>query len=299
MKLIHKVFWVFSFFVLGRVGCAQELNSPILQKIASTGVIKVGHRESSIPFSYYDNQQVVVGYSQDLLNEVVKQVGVTLGRSDLRVVAIPVNSQNRIPLLLNGTIDLECGSTTHNRERERQVTFSNTIFVTTTKTLVKGSSNLKDLAELRERNVVVTAGTSAERMLRRYNNEKGLHMRILTAKDHSESFLMLESGRAAGFVMDDALLYGERAKAAKPGDWKIIGPALSKEAYACMLRQGDKTFKALVDGVVKKSLAGQAGRKLYGKWFLSPIPPRNINLNWQPSTEVLSLYDHPNDLALD
>ncbi|MGQ0599926.1 transporter substrate-binding domain-containing protein [Aquabacterium sp.] len=274
-------------------------DSPLLQKIASTGVIKLGHREASIPFSYYDNNQAVVGYSQDLANAVVKRVSVVTGRKDLKPVFVPINSQNRIPLLLNGVIDLECGSTTHNRDREKQAAFSTSIFVTNTKTMVKKSMPFNDLMDLRGKNVVVTAGTSAERMLKRFNQDKALGMRILTAKDHSESFLMLETDRAVGFVMDDALLYGERAKSSQPGNWKVIGPVLAKEAYGCMLRPGDPVFKKLVDEVVTKALSGQEGRKLYDKWFLSPIPPRHINLDWPPSSDVLSLFAHPNDQALD
>jgi len=299
MEFKKKVVLFFALFFMEEFTNAQAGDSQLLRKIKDTGVIKIGHRESSIPFSYYDNQQKVVGYSQDLLDEVIKQIGSTLSQKNLKVIAIPINSQNRIPLILNGSIDIECGSTTHNFERERQVAFSTTFFVANTKTMVRSTSNFSELADLKGKNVAVTAGTSAERILRRYNNENALQMRIISAKDHSESFLLLAADRVAGLVMDDALLYGERAKTPNSSDWKIIGPSLSKEAYACMLRKGDKDFKTLVDNALVSSLFNQAGRKLYEKWFLSPIPPKAINLNWPPSGDVLNLYDHPNDQAFD
>lgn len=184
-----------------------------LDKIAKNGVIVVGHRESSVPFSYYDNTQKVVGYSQDYSNAIVEAVKKKLNKPDLQVKLIPITSQNRIPLLQNGTFDFECGSTTNNLERQKQAAFSDTIFVVGTRLLTKKGGDIKDFADLKGKAVVVTSGTTSEVLLHKLNDEKKMDMRIISAKDHGDSFRTTESGRAVAFMMDDALLAGERAKA--------------------------------------------------------------------------------------
>lgn len=216
-----------------------------LDKIAKNGVIVVGHRESSVPFSYYDNQQKVVGYSQDYSNAIVEAVKKKLNKPDLQVKLIPITSQNRIPLLQNGTFDFECGSTTNNAERQKQAAFSNTIFVVGTRLLTKKGGDIKDFADLKGKAVVVTSGTTSEVLLNKLNEEQKMNMRIISAKDHGDSFRTLESGRAVAFMMDDALLAGERAKAKKPDNWEIVGKPQSQEAYGCMLRKDDPQFKKL------------------------------------------------------
>lgn len=275
---------------------AQELTGT-LKKIKDSQTIAVGHRESSIPFSYYDDKNQVVGYSQELVMKVVDAVKQKLSLPGLQVKLIPVTSQNRIPLIQNGTIDIESGSTTNNLERQQQVDFSDTMFVIGTRLLVKKDSGINDFPDLKGKNVVVTAGTTSERLLREMNEKNNMGMNIISAKDHGESFLTLQSGRAVAFMMDDALLAGERAKARQPDEWIIVGTPQSKEAYGMMMRKGDDQFKKLVDEVVAKAETSGEADKLYQKWFLSPIPPKGLNLNLPMSDDMKQLFKNPNDKA--
>ncbi|HED3890286.1 TPA: glutamate/aspartate ABC transporter substrate-binding protein [Morganella morganii] len=277
---------------------AEELTGT-LKKINDNGVIIVGHRESSVPFSYYDNQQNVVGYSQDYSNHIVDAVKKTLNKPDLQVKLIPVTSQNRIPLLQNGTFDFECGSTTNNLARQQQAAFSNTIFVVGTRLLTGKDSGIKDFADLAGKNVVVTSGTTSEMLLNKLNDEKQMKMRIISAKDHGDAFRTLESGRAVAFMMDDALLAGERAKAKKPDNWVIVGTPQSEEAYGCMLRKDDPQFKALIDKTVSDAQTSGDAEKSYTRWFKQPIPPKNLNLNFELSDEMKGLFKAPNDKAFE
>ncbi|MGJ3347922.1 glutamate/aspartate ABC transporter substrate-binding protein [Morganella morganii] len=277
---------------------AEELTGT-LKKINDNGVIIVGHRESSVPFSYYDNQQNVVGYSQDYSNHIVDAVKKTLNKPDLQVKLIPVTSQNRIPLLQNGTFDFECGSTTNNLARQQQAAFSNTIFVVGTRLLTGKDSGVKDFADLAGKNVVVTSGTTSEMLLNKLNDEKQMKMRIISAKDHGDAFRTLESGRAVAFMMDDALLAGERAKAKKPDNWVIVGTPQSEEAYGCMLRKDDPQFKALIDKTVSDAQTSGDAEESYNRWFKQPIPPKNLNLNFELSGEMKGLFKAPNDKAFE
>ncbi|MEY8711243.1 amino acid transporter [Mangrovibacter phragmitis] len=283
------------------VGVAHAADAPqsTLDKIKSSGVVVVGHRESSVPFSYYNNEQQVVGYSQDFSNAIVDAIKTKLNMPNLTVKLIPITSQNRIPLLQNGTFDFECGSTTNNLERQKQVAFSDTIFVIGTRLLVKKGSPIKDFEDLKGKNVVVTSGTTSEVLLHKLNDEKHLGMRIISAKDHGDSFRTLESGRAVAFMMDDALLAGERAKAKKPGDWVIVGTPQSKEAYGCMLRKNDPEFKKLMDDTIAKAETSGEAEKWFEKWFRNPIPPKNLNMNFELSDDMKALFKNPNDKALN
>ncbi|CCG86591.1 amino acid ABC transporter substrate-binding protein [Erwinia piriflorinigrans] len=270
-----------------------------LEKIAKTGVIVVGHRESSVPFSYYDNQQKVVGYSQDYSNAIVAAIKAKLNKPDLQVKMLPVTSQNRIPLLQNGTYDFECGSTTNNLERQKQASFSNSIFVVGTRLLVKKGGAIKDFADLKGKTVVVTSGTTSEILLNKLNDEQKMGMRIISAKDHGDSFRTLESGRAVAFMMDDALLAGERAKAKKPSDWEILGTPQSHEAYGCMLRKGDSEFKKLMDDAIVQAQNSGEAVKWFDKWFKQPIPPKNMTMNFDMSDDMKTLFKTPNDKAMN
>ncbi|WP_191921973.1 amino acid ABC transporter substrate-binding protein [Pantoea agglomerans] len=281
-------------------GAAQaEDLSGTLKKINDNGVIVVGHRESSVPFSYYDNQQKVVGYSQAYSNAIVEAIKAKLNKPDLQVKMIPITSQNRIPLLQNGTYDYECGSTTNNLERQKQAAFSDTIFVIGTRLLVKKDGPIKDFADLKGKTVVVTSGTTSEVLLHKLNDEQKLDLRIISAKDHGDSFRTLETGRAVAFVMDDALLAGERAKAKKPDNWEILGTPQSKEAYGCMLRKDDPQFKALVDETIAKAQTSGQAEKWFDTWFKQPIPPKNLNMNFELSDDMKALFKTPNDKALN
>ncbi len=280
---------------LAQTPALAQAPSPTLQKISAAGSITLGHRESSIPFSYYDDKQQVVGYSQEMMLKAVEAIKAELKKPDLAVKLVPVTSQNRIPLVLNGTVDLECGSTTNNTERARQVAFSTNIFVVGTRLMTRKGAGINDFPDLKGKNVVVTAGTTSERLLRRYNADNKLGMRIISAKDHGESFLMLETGRAAAFMMDDALLYGERAKSKRPDDWVVVGKPMSEEAYGCMMRKGDAAFKKLVDGAISQAMTSGEAAKIYAKWFQQPIPPKGLNLSWPMSDDVQALFKAPND----
>ncbi|MBK4714659.1 MULTISPECIES: amino acid ABC transporter substrate-binding protein [Tenebrionibacter/Tenebrionicola group] len=277
----------------------QAAESATLAKIAKNGVIVVGHRESSVPFSYYDNQQKVVGYSQDYSSAIVEAIKKRLNKPDLQVKLIPITSQNRIPLLQNGTYDFECGSTTNNLERQKQAAFSDTIFVVGTRLLVKKGGDINDFDDLKDKAVVVTSGTTSEVLLHKLNDDKKLNMRIISAKDHGDSFRTLESGRAYAFMMDDALLAGERAKAKKPDNWEIVGTPQSKEAYGCMLRKGDPEFKKVVDDTIAQIQTSGKAANWFDKWFKRPIPPKNLNLNFELSDDMKALFKQPNDKAMN
>ncbi|MBN3808392.1 glutamate/aspartate ABC transporter substrate-binding protein [Paraburkholderia sp. Ac-20347] len=278
---------------------AQAQDSGTLKKIKDTGVISLGHRESSIPFSYYDDKQNVIGYSQDFAMKIVEAVKQKLNMPNLKVKMVPITSQNRIPLVQNGTVDIECGSTTNNAERQQQAAFTNTIFVIGTRLMTKKDSGIKDFADLKGKTVVTTAGTTSERLLRKMNQDKSLGMNIISAKDHGESFLTLSTGRAVAFMMDDALLAGERAKSNNPGDFVIVGTPQSREAYGCMLRKNDPEFKKVADDAIAKVETSGEADAIYKKWFESPIPPKGLNLNFPESDDMKALFKSPNDKAID
>jgi glutamate/aspartate transport system substrate-binding protein len=275
---------------------AAELTGT-LKKIKDTNSITLGHRESSIPFSYYDDQQHVIGYSHDFQMKIVAAIKRDLNLPNLQVRYNPVTSQNRIPLVQNGTVDIECGSTTNNLERQKQVGFSDTIFIIGTRLLTRKDSGVKDFADLAGKNVVTTAGTTSERLLRKMNEDKHMGMNIISAKDHGESFLTLQTGRAVAFMMDDALLYGELAKAKHPEDWIVTGTPQSREAYGCMLRKDDAPFKKLVDDTIAATMKSGEAEKFYVKWFENPIPPKGLNLRFPMSDDMKALYKNPNDKA--
>jgi glutamate/aspartate transport system substrate-binding protein len=274
-------------------------DSPTLKKIKDAGAITLGHRESSVPFSYYNDNQDVIGYSQTLMLKVVDAVKEELKLPKLEVKLMPVTSANRITLVQNGTIDMECGSTTNNTERQKQVSFSNTIFVIGTRLAVAKDGGVKDFADLAGKNVVTTAGTTSERIIRKMNDDQKMNMNIVSAKDHGEAFLTLETGRAVAFMMDDALLYGAIAKAKQPDKWTVVGTAQSKEAYGCMLPKDDAGFKTVVDAALAKVMTSGEAEKIYATWFTSPIPPKSLNLTMPISDDMKALYKSPNDKAFE
>ena len=268
-----------------------------LERIRANGQVIVGHRESSVPFSYYDAQQNVIGYSQDYSNLIVEAIKKELNMPNLQVKLVPITSQNRIPLLQNGTYDFECGSTTNNLERQKQVTFGNTLFIVGTRLLVNKNSKINDFADMQNRVLAVTSGTTSEKMAFQMNDEKKLNMEIISMPDHGDSFRAVESGRADAFFIDDALLAGERAKARAPGDWIIVGTPQSFESYGCMIRKGDEKFLKLVnDTIAGAQLSGKA-LESYNKWFLNPIPPRGMNMNFELSDANKELFSSPNAKA--
>ena len=294
--------------LLGAAIAAAMISMPVtaaeltgtLKKINDSGTITLGHRDASIPFSYIaDASGKPVGYSHDIQLAIVEALKKDLNKPDLQVKYNLVTSQTRIPLVQNGTVDVECGSTTNNVERQQQVDFSVGIFEIGTRLLSKTDSKYKDFPDLAGKNVVTTAGTTSERILKAMNADKQMKMNVISAKDHGESFQMLESGRAVAFMMDDALLAGEMAKAKKPTDWSVTGTPQSYEIYGCMVRKDDAPFKKAVDDAIMALYKSGEINKIYAKWFQSPIPPKGLNLNFPMSDELKALIANPTDKAAD
>ncbi|WP_416426248.1 glutamate/aspartate ABC transporter substrate-binding protein [Pseudomonas sp. App30] len=296
MRIIHTL--------LGAAIAAALISSPAmgeeltgtLKKIKDSGTITLGHRDASIPFSYIaDASGKPVGYSHDIQLKIVEAIKKDLDMPNLNVKYNLVTSQTRIPLVQNGTVDIECGSTTNNAERQQQVDFSVGIFEIGTRLLAKKDSPYKDFPDLKGKNVVTTAGTTSERLLKAMNADKQMGMNVISAKDHGESFQMLESGRAVAFMMDDALLAGEMAKAKKPDDWAVTGTAQSHEIYGCMVRKGDPAFKKAVDDAIVAVFKSGEINTIYNKWFTQPIPPKGLNLMFPESDELKNLIANPTD----
>lgn len=274
---------------------AQAQETGTLKKIKDTGSITLGVRDSSIPFSYLDDKQSYQGYSIDLCMKVVTAIQKQLGLTALNVKLNPVTSATRIPLMANGTIDLECGSTTNNLERQKQVAFAPTTFVTANRLLAKKSSNINSLADLKGKALVSTSGTSNLKQVTTLNGEKNLGMNIMTAKDHAEAFLMVETGRAVAFAMDDILLASLAASSKSPGDYAITKEALSVEPYGIMMRRDDPAFKKAVDGAIEAVFKSGDINRIYAKWFQSPIPPKGISLNWPLTDQLKAVIAKPTD----
>src|SRR3954453_13548888 len=273
---------------------AQELTGT-LKKIKETGTITLGHRDSSVPFSYYDDKQQVVGYAAELCYKLADAVKAALKDDKIQVKLNPVTSATRIPLVANGTVALECGSTTNNLDRQKQVAFTITHFVTANRFLSKKAANLKTVDDLKGKTVVSTSGTTNIKQITEIGAQKGLNLNILAAKDHAEAFLMVETGRAAAFVMDDILLYSLVAAAKSPQDYVISSDALSVEPYGIMLHRGDAPFKKVVDEAMIATYRSGAINAIYHKWFLEPIPPRGINLNVPMSESFKKVVASPTD----
>lgn len=284
---------------VGAVQAADVSASPTLARIKASGTIAIGHRTSSIPFSFYDSNQKVIGYSQDICDKVVAEVRKQTGLAKLDVHMVPVTSQNRISLVQNGTVDLECGVTTNLKARQQQVSFSTTFFVAGTRLLVKKGSPVHDFPDLSGKAVVTNAGTTSERILRKLNDDKKANITIQSAKDYGESFLILQSGRVAAFMMDDVLLSGAKTLAPNPAQWEVVGTPQSFEAYGFMMRKDDPEFKKLVDGVITGLMKSGEIKGLYDKWFSKPVPPKNINFEFPMSAAVKKAYDQPNDEAFE
>lgn len=271
---------------------AQEA-AGTLAKLKRTGTITLGVRDGSVPFSYLDDQQRYIGYSVDLCLKVVDALRAQL--PGLKVAMNPVTSANRIPLIANGTIDLECGSTTNNLERQQQAAFAPTMFVVANRLLSKKSSGIRSLADMKGKTMVVTAGTTGQKLMTVLNAQRRLGMKIVVGKDHPESFLMLDTGRAQAFANDDVLLAAQVAGARAPGDYQLSAEAMSVEPYAIMMRRGDPQFKGAVDGALHKFYRSGQFAATYAKWFMSPIPPRGINLNFPMSPELKAVIARPTD----
>lgn len=257
-----------------------------LQKIKETGAITLGYRESSVPFSFLDSQQKPVGISMDLCAVIVEKVKQQLNMPKLEVKQVAVNSSNRIPLVVNGTVDVECGGTANNAARQKQVAFSVATFVSQPLWLVRVDAGVKRPADLAGKTIVVTQGSNAVGFARKFNEEQKMGLVTIAAKDHGESMLTLDSNRAVAWLEDDILLAGEKANARNSASFALVPGGFDNIYYGLMLRKDDPAFKTLVDGVITNLMKSGEYDKLYKKWFESPIPPRNVSLAF-PMTEKL------------
>jgi ABC-type amino acid transport substrate-binding protein len=276
-------------------GLTTTAAAQTLKKVADSNKITVAYRESSVPFSYLIGSTKAVGFSVELTEAIVDDVRKKVKKPNLEVAYLPVTSQNRIPLLVNGTYDLECGSTTNNSTRGKDVAFAINHFYTGTRLLVKKSSGVKNYADLAKKTVASTTGTTNSQVIRKYNTDKKLDMQIILGKDHDDSLLLVENDRAVAFAMDDILLFGLMANSKNPASLEVVGDALQVEPYSCMLRKDDPEFKKLVDGTITRLMKSGEFSKLYDKWFMSPIPPKGVNLGLPMSPELKANLKTPSD----
>jgi glutamate/aspartate transport system substrate-binding protein len=276
---------------------AQDLTGT-LKKVKETGTFTIGFRESSIPFSYLDDKQQPIGYAMDLCMRVVDAVRSELKMPGLKLNLQPVTSSNRIPLLQNGTIDMECGSTTNSVTRQQQVSFGPTYFVINVTAAVKKTSKINSIADLNDKVVSTTSGTTSVPLIKAYEKAKGVDVKEIYGKDHGESFLLLSDDRAVAFIMDDILLAGQIANARNPGDYRILPESLRQEPYSMMLRKDDPQFKALVDKTVGGVMKSGEIEKIYAKWFMSPVPPKGINMNFPMTPPIREAFKNPNDAGV-
>jgi glutamate/aspartate transport system substrate-binding protein len=281
-------------FLSGQAG-AEELTGT-LKKIKETGAITIGYRDSSIPFSYLDDNQKPIGFAIDICYRIVDAVKQELKLDKLAIEFNPVTSSTRIPLLANGTIDLECGSTTNNAERLKQVAFTNTHFLTATRFVSKKTSNIHSIDDLKGKTVVSSSGTTNIKQLTEANAARNLNINIVPAKEHAESFLMVETDRAAAVVLDDVLLASFVAGSKDPDAYVMSKDAFSKpEPYGIMLRKDDPAFKKVVDAATAEVYTSGEGQKLYDKWFTQKIPPKGLNLNTPIGPELKHEFAKPSD----
>lgn len=278
-------------------GASGQSLGAVLQKIKQTGTITIGHREASVPFSYLDDSQKPIGFSLDLCGLVVARVKAAIA-PNLKIEYQAVNSSNRIPLVKNHTVDIECGSTANTIQRQNEVAFSVTTYAPQFKWVALRSSGFKTTDDLKGKSVVVTQGTNTAQFVAKLNADKAMGWKILQGKDHAESFLLVRTGRASAFMEDDILLAGLKATAPTPDDFVILDDAFPSDPYAIVLAKDDPGLKQLVDDVLTAAMKSGDYDKLYAKWFESPIPPRNVNLHFPQSEKLKGLIKRPSDKAI-
>jgi len=285
--------------ILSTMAAAQAQTTDTLKKIKDTGSVTLGVRESSGALAYTLGNGKYVGFHTEMAERVISDVRKQLGLSTLAVQYQPVTSQNRIPLVQNGTVDLECGSTTNNMARQKDVAFAVTTYVEEVRIAVKANSGITSIAQLNGKNVATTTGTTSVQTLRKNERATGVDFKEVFGKDHADSFLLLETGRADAFVMDGQILAGNISKAKNPADYKIVGEVLSVEPIACMLRKDDPAFKKAVDDSIKTMMKNGDLAKLYDKWFLQPIPPSNTKVGLPVSEATKAAWANPNDKPME
>ena len=280
------------------VAVAAQSPGGTIAKVQQTGQITLGHREASVPFSYLDAEQKPVGYAMDLCSRIVDAIRAELKLPAVKVALQPINLGNQIPLLTNGTIDIVCGPVTNTLERQKQVAFSNTIFVSSIRAAARRSENIKRFTDLNGKNVALTAASTSVTLLGQREQEQKFETKKLMSPDHAASWLLVTTGRASAFVMDDILLASMVANSAKPDDYVLLDEALRVEPYGLMFRKDDPQFKALVDGTLASLVKSGELQTLYAKWFMSPIPPKNVNLNFPMTQALKDALANPSDKGI-
>jgi glutamate/aspartate transport system substrate-binding protein len=288
---------LWSLVLAAAVVAPAQAQSPggTLAKIRDTGEIRLGHRDVSVPFSYLDDNQKPVGFAMDLCARIVDAVKSELKLPSLQTKLQPIQLSTQIPLIENGTIDIVCGPATNTLEREKVVAFSDTIFVSSIRAVVRKDSPIKTFEDLSGRPVSLTSGSTSIGLLSARGQEKNFQTRNILTPDHGASFLALTTGRSDAFIMDDILLASLIANSANPGDWRIIDDSLRTEPYGLIIRKGDPEFKALVDKTLTAMMKSNAFGELYAKWFMAPIPPKNVNLNFPMTAPLKDAVATPND----
>ena len=269
--------------------------SPTLDKIKTSGTVTMGVRESSIPMSYTTGDSRFDGYHVEICRMILGDIKDKLGLSTLRINYQPVTSQNRVPLVQNGTVDIECGTTTNNTARAKDVGFANTLYVEEVRIAVKANSGITSISQLAGKKVATTTGTTSVQLLRKHEKANGVNFDEVFGKDHADSFLLLESGRADAFVMDGSILAGNIANSKNPGDYKIVGEVIAVEPIAIMIRKDDPDFKKSVDDSIKTMMKDGTLNKMWDKWFLQPIPPKGNKIGLALSQSTKDAWANPND----
>ena len=290
---------VVALAVLMATGIAQAQTTDTLKKIKDTGAVTMGVRESSGALSYTLGDGKYTGFHYEVCQKVLADVQKQLGLTKLDIKYQPVTSQNRIPLVQNGTVDIECGSTTNNATRQKDVAFAPTLYVEEVRIAVKANSGITDIAQLAGKTVATTTGTTSVQLLRKHQRANGIDFKELNGKDHSDSFLLLEGGRADAFVMDGQILAGLISKSKSPADYRIVGDVISVEPIGIMYRKDDPAFKKAVDDSVKAMAKSGDVAKLYDKWFLQAIPPTNTKVGLAASELTKAAWANPTDKPLE
>jgi glutamate/aspartate transport system substrate-binding protein len=277
------------------MGAACAQSNDTLAKIKASGSITQGVREASGALAYTLGNGVYTGFHYDVCTNIIRDIQKQLGLSHLETKYVPVTSANRIPLVKNGTVDIECGSTSNTQARQKEVAFGNTLYVEEVRMAVRADSGIHSLADLNGKTVVTTTGTTALQVVRQNKRARNIDFREISGKDHSDSFLLLETGRADAFVLDSQVLAGSIAMSRNPKSFRIVGEALSVEPIAIMIRKDDPAFKKAVNDSIARQVKDGTVAKLYDKWFMRAIPPSNTSLNLPASAATKAAWENPND----